>query len=83
MPGACGSQKELSNPLELELQVIVSLVMLGRAQNLSPLEEQQLLLTEEPSLQPTSPIPVNKTPGQGNDTCPTQLTPWLEMQFHK
>jgi hypothetical protein len=51
---AHGGQKRASDPLKLELQIIVS----GRCweTNLGPLEEQQVFLTTELFLQPPSVI---------------------------
>ena len=42
MPGACGGQKRASDPLELELQMVVSCCV-GAEINLGPLEEQRVL----------------------------------------
>jgi hypothetical protein len=45
VPGAWGSQRSASDPLELELQVVVSIsVMSWQEQSLGPLEEHPVLL---------------------------------------
>ena len=48
MFGTHEGQKSTSDPLDLQLQIIVNCWEL----NLDPLEEQPVLLTVEPSLQP-------------------------------
>lgn len=50
--GVCGGQKKESDPLELELEVFVSFLVWDWAQNPGPLQEQQVFLTTETSLQP-------------------------------
>jgi hypothetical protein len=57
MPDTCGGQKTASDSLKLELQTSVShlLQMLQTKPNLAPLQEQQALLTAEPSFCP-SPV---------------------------
>lgn len=50
---ACGGQKRVVDPLALEFQVIVSCLVVGT--DSTPLEEQPMLLSAEPFLQP-SPI---------------------------
>ena len=53
---AQGGQKMVTDSLELELQVAVSHSVGSGILFLFPLEEQQVLLTTEPFLQPDSPL---------------------------
>jgi hypothetical protein len=46
----CRGQKRALDPLELELQMVVSCLVWMLGTKLGPLEEQPLLLTPEPSL---------------------------------
>lgn len=50
LPGTCKVQKKVSDPLKLELQTVVSYPGSFKP-NLVPLQELQMLLTNEPSLQ--------------------------------
>lgn len=52
MPGALSGQKRRLQPLELESKMVVSHCVGVRNQTLGPLQEQYLLLTIEPYLQP-------------------------------
>lgn len=49
MPSADGSWKKASDPLELELQMIVS-HLVDENKSLGPLEKQPVLITTEPLL---------------------------------
>lgn len=51
MPGTLRGQKEVSDPLELTLQTVVSSHISAKKQILSPLQELQAPLTTETSLQ--------------------------------
>lgn len=51
--GACRGQKRTLDPLEVELQMIVSWEL-----KLGPLEEKPMLLSIDPYLQPPSPSKV-------------------------
>jgi hypothetical protein len=53
-PGACRDQKRLPDPLELELQMVLSHHMGGWESNLGLLEEPELL-ADELTLQPLLP----------------------------
>jgi hypothetical protein len=50
--GAHGSQREVSDPIELKLQAVISCLKWMLKNHSDPLEEQQILLATEPSLQP-------------------------------
>lgn len=51
----CGSQKKGLDPLDLEIQVVVSHPMWFREPN-SSLKEQQVILTAEPYFYPPFPL---------------------------
>ena len=54
-PGAHRSKERVSDPLELELWVVVNYLSCGRWDiNPSPLQELHKLFNDQPSLQPTS-----------------------------
>lgn len=53
MTGAWGGQKKASNPLELELRLVLNHHMVQEL-NPSRLQEHQVLLVAEPSLRPLS-----------------------------
>lgn len=55
MPVVCGSLKWALDPLELELQIIVSPHM-STGNQTCPLQEQPAVLTSEPFLQPFLPM---------------------------
>lgn len=50
--GARGGQKSELDPLELELQLVVHYQYGNQKANLSSIQEQQVLLVTEPSVQP-------------------------------
>lgn len=52
MPGAQRGQKRMLDPLKLELQVVVTAEW-DWAPNPRPLQGKQVLLTDEPALQPS------------------------------
>lgn len=50
MPSAYGGQKKVSEPLELEIQTVLSSQVVAGIFNLSPIQEHTVLfLTSEPS----------------------------------
>lgn len=60
VPAALRGQKSVSDPLELELLAVVSLLILGTGNPaLVPLQEQSVLLIAEPSPLPTPTTPPN------------------------
>ena len=61
MPGALRGQKRASDPLKLELQMIVNHHVVVGNQIQDSLAEQPVLLTTEPSLQP----PISHLSGMG------------------
>lgn len=74
-PGPTGKNRE-PDPLELELQVILSRRVGTRDQTLSPLEEQPVLLTTNPRL--ITLYEQNKTKHtHTQDLCETNRSNWI------
>lgn len=56
MPGAQEGQKKVPDPLDLELQSVLSCHVGAKVQSWVPLQEQLVLLTAEPTVQPVPTV---------------------------